>query len=359
MLTSQQRYQSIQGLMMGLAIGDALASPRVGRSPHTALRVLGRRRLRYRMWPRCGLYSDDTQFALMAGQAILQSRSTSEQFHKYFRRRLRWYVLSLPPGLSISTFFAGLKCWLSWTGLKAGRWSAGNSPTTRSMLLGVVLHNTGHRYQVWARDSAGITHTHALVGDAAAVLATAGQIAAVTSGGRLNKEAALETLIKAAKEEKLREALKELKPFLIRRSTPRKVARHFKWSHGINKHIMPTTVMAIYCFLRFPASFERAVKSALLLAGNNDALVATVGGLVGAHVGVEKLPHYLHDQLGDWPHSRTWIERLATRLSDWPHGVDDLLMAPGLPSYPVAQLLRNLTRWPLVIAHRVRLLLRA
>lgn len=353
MLTSQQRYQSIQGLLMGLAIGDALAQPPLGRSSHVALRRLGRfQPLRYRMWFE-GLYSDDTQFALMAGQAILQSRSDSDQFHQAFRSRLKWYVLSLPPGLSFNTFLSGLKCWFSWTGIRAGRRNLGNSPTTRSMLLGVVLHNTGHRYQVWARDSAAITHRHPLVIDAAAVLATAGQIAAVTSGRKVDKAAALDMLIKASKEPDLNAMLVKLKPMLNSRLSPRKVARQFGWSHGMNKHIVPTTVMAIYCFLRYPTSFQHAVKSALLLAGHNDALVATVGGLVGAHVGVHKLPKELHDLLGDWPHNRKWIENLATRLSDWPHGVDDLLAAPGQPSYGLLQILRNITRRPLIVFHKI------
>ena len=357
MLTSQKRYQSIQGLLMGLAIGDALAQPPLGRTPRGALKRLGRfRPLRFRMWNE-GLYSDDTQYALMAGQAILQSRSTSEQFHRAFRRRLKWYVLSLAPGLSASTFFSGLKCWFHWLGLKASRRSPGNSPATRSMLLGVALYNTGHRYQVWARDSAAITHGHALVIDAAGVLATAGQIAAVTSGGRVNKPAALEMMIKACKEEELKTALTALQPLLAARLSPRKVAEKFGWSHGMTKHILPTTVMAIYCFLHYPTSYERAVKSALLLGGHNDALVATVGGLVGAHVGVDKLPRELHYLLGDWPHTRKWIESLATRLSDWPHGVDDLLAAPALPSYFLLQFLRNILRWPLILFHRALSLL--
>lgn len=353
MLTSQQRYQSIQGLLMGMAMADALSLPAVGNSPRAALRSLGKGYLRYRMWPGRGLYSDDTQFALMAGQAILQSRSTSEYFHHHFRRRLRWYVLSCPPGLSGSTFLSGLKCWFKWLGLKGGRWSVGNSPTTRSLLIGVVLHNTGHRFQVWARDSAAVTHSHPVVCDAAAVLATAGQIAAVANGGRLNKQAALEMLIKASKEESLRSHLLQLQPFLARRATPRKVAAHFHWHHGMPKHIVPTTVMAVYCFLRFPTNFDRAVKSALLLGGRNTTVSATVGGLVGAHVGIENLPPDLRDMLDDWPHDREWIESLATRLSDWPHGVDDLLFAPGLPSRPLGQLARNLGRWPLVLFFKI------
>lgn len=336
---------------MGVAIGDALAMARVGLTPEQVLHTLGRKPLSYRLWPGKGLYSDKTQLVLMAGQAILQSRSQSEVFHACFRRRLRWYVLSLPVGLSMSTFCAGLKSWLSWAGVKSEQYSTGNSSATRSLLLGVVLHNTGHRYASWARNTAAITHGHPLVGDAAAVLATASQIAAVTSNGRMNKEAALDTLRKTAKEEALRDALGALLPFLQGKSPPRAVAAHLGWPKGMPEHILPTTVMAIYCFLRYSDNFDRAVRSALLLGGYNNELVASVGGLVGAHVGVDALPKDLCNSLNDWPHDRIWIERLAMRLADWPHGIDDLLIAPPLPSYPAGQMLRTLVRWPLAIVH--------
>ncbi len=56
------------------------------------------------------------------------------------------------------------------------------------------------------------------------------RLQAVTSGGKVNKEAALDTLIKTSKEEKLRDALQQLQPFLLRKATPRKVAQHFGWS---------------------------------------------------------------------------------------------------------------------------------
>ncbi len=120
----------------------------------------------------------------------------------------------------------------------------------------------------------------------------------------------------------------------------------------MSKHILPTTVMAIYCFLRFPASFERAVKSALLLGGHHDALASTVGGWwalmsestacsralrsfgrLAAHAGLDR-------SIGD-------------ASLDWPHGVEDLLLAPGENSYPLAQLVRNATRWPWIAGEKV------
>lgn len=305
------------------------------------------------MWPGCGLYSDDTQLALMTGQAVLQSRSQSRTFHRQFNRRLKWYALGLPVGIGRTTFAASLRAWLWRIGLPTGAQSADCAPASRALLLGIVLHNTGHRYAVWSRDSATQTHRHPLVADGAAVLATVAQIAAVTSSARLNSKTALETLIKTAKEPELAKALSELEPFLARKRSPRAVAMHFRWGYGISRSMLPTAVMAIYCFLRYPDDFQRALEWALLLSGRNDTLPALVGGLVGAHVGSSGLPDDLVERLGDWPHDRLWIERLAIRLAEWPHGVDDLLMAPPLSSHAIGQLLRNLFRWPLVFAHKI------
>jgi len=351
MLISQDRFQAIHGLLLGMAIGEALGLPLKGLCRTSIMRVVRRRALVYRLWPGQGLYNSHTQLALMAGQSILQSRSVSQACHRRFVSRLSWYVLGGPTGVNRVTCAAGLKSWLRWTGLPTGCQSASNSSATRSLVFGVVLHNTGHRYLVWARDSAAVTDRHPLAADGAGVLASAAQIAAVATSERLDSLGALEAIRKTAKEKEMQQALAQLRPFLARRSSPRKVARHFNWQRGISGHMLPTTVMAVYCFLRYPTNYKHAVKSALLLGGETDAVAALVGGLVGAHIGAQALPRDLVERLSDWPHDRGWIERLAIRLSDWPHGVDDLLLAPALPAHPVGQLMRNAFRWPLVISH--------
>lgn len=347
MHTSEQRFQSIHGALLGMAIGDALAM--------SCERHLGRQfalsPLHYSKWPLLGLYTANTQLAFIAGQAILQSRSQSDQFHDRFGRRLRWFVLSLPVGLAPSTLFAGLKVWLEFTGLKSAVPSQEGSSSTRGLLFGVVLHNTGHRYMTWAHDSAEATHSHPLATDAAVVMATASQIAGLASNGRINKIGALQTLVRCAKVEEFKSALSALEPFLLRKSSPRKVAEHFHWCGNIHRQALQTTIMAVYCFLHFPTSFERALKSAILLS--NDGLLATlVGGLLGAHLGAEGLPEELVDGLSDWPVDRKWIESLATRLEAWPHGADDLITAPPLPSNPIGQAIRNAIRGPFVISRR-------
>jgi ADP-ribosylglycohydrolase len=353
MLTSQERFQAIHGLLLGMAVGEALGLPLKGLSTQCIMRVLRRHPLSYRLWPGQGLFGDQTELALMAGQAILQSKSVSESCHRRFLSRLRWYVLGGPSGANRVTYAAGLKSWFRRTGLPTGCWSATDAPASRSLVFGVVLHNTGHRFLVWARDSSAATDRHPLAADGAGVWATAAQIAAIAATERLDPLAALDTIIKASREPAMEQALTQLQPFLQRRSSARDVARHFGWQRGISGHILPTTVMAVYCFLRHPNNYRHALKSALMLGGNTDGVAAIVGGLVGAHIGAQALPRQLVEGLSDWPQDRRWIERLAIRLSDWPHGVDDLLLAPPLPAHPVGLLLRNLFRWPLVLTHAV------
>lgn len=351
MESTQQRLESIEGLLLGVAIGDALGLAREGLSRRTALRKFGRPPLTYRLWPRAGLYSDDTQLMLMAAQAIVSSRSDSENFIRNFKRRLAWYAISLPVGVGCATRLSGLMCWLRWLKLPSGWWSAGNAPATRSMLLALVLYKTGHRTWKWVQDSVRVTHSHPHATDACNVLATLAEIAATTRPGRLDTHAALQRLIQTSQILVLRDKLEVLATFLKENRSPTSVARHFRWKRGISGHIVPTVVMATYCWLRYPSNYRRCVESAIALGGDADSVGAIVGGLAGAHIGKSRLPKELVKQLTDWPHDREWIHDMALRLTDWPHGVDDLLTAPALRTNPISQLIRNIARWPLLWMH--------
>lgn len=351
MENTQQRLDSIEGLLLGVAIGDALGLAREGLSRRTALRKFGRPPLKYQLWPGVGLYSDDTQLMLMAAQAIVNSRSQSEDFIRSYRRRLSWYAISMPAGVGGATWISGLLSWLSFCGIRGGWWSAGNGASTRSMLIALALHNTGHRTWKWVQDSARITHIHPHAVDGCVILATLAEIAATNRPGRLNAQAALKRLIQTCQIIVLRDRLEAIVPFLEQERSPSSVARHFGWKRGISSHIVPTVVMATYCWLRFPLDYRRCVESAITLGGDSDSLGAIVGGLAGSHLGKSALPAELVQQLDDWPHDRQWIHNMALRLTDWPHGVDDLLVAPSLQSSPFSQLIRSLTRWPLMFLH--------
>lgn len=351
MHSTHLRKDAIHGLMMGVAIGDAVGLSREGLKRRVALKMFGRPKLAYRLLPGVGIYSDDTQLMLMAAQAILRSHSEWRSFSRSYLKRLAWYPLSLPAGAGKATILAALKCWLRFAGLPTGWRSAGNGPATRAMFLTLALHGTDHRVAKWVEDSTRLTHTNALATDGCLVLSRLAQVASTTRAKQIDPFDVLQQAISVSKDAAIRDKLSELKTFLQESRSPSAVARHFGWRSGISGFIVPTTVMAAYCFLRYPKNFERAVLSAIRLGGDTDSVAAIVGGLVGAHIGYNKLPRDLVDRMKVVPHDAEWIDEMAERLSHWPHGVDDLHFAPALPSNPLMQLFRNLVMLILIIVH--------
>ena len=267
--------------MVGVAIGDAVGLSREGLKRRTALKMFGRPKLAYRLLPGIGIYSDDTQLMLMAAQAILRSHSEWRPFSRSYLSRLAWYPLSLPVGAGRATILAALKSWLRAIGLQTGCNSAGNGPATRAMFLTLALHGTDHRIAKWIEDSTRITHTDPLAVDGCLVLSRLAQVAGTTKARSIDHLELLQQAIAVSKEALIRDKLTELAPFLNQSRSPSAVARHFGWETGISGFIVPTTVMAAYCFLRYPSDFDRAIRSAIRLGGDTDSVAAIVGSFGG------------------------------------------------------------------------------
>ena len=280
---------------------------------------------------------------LLTAQALLKSRSDGKSFRRTFQKRLSWYLFSFPVRAERATMQAAAKCWLAGLGLPTGVNSAGNGAASRALINALAMHGTGHRLSRWVEESTKLTHTHPLATDGCQVLAALADHGATCKPAQFDPSAALDVAMSASSLPELKSKLAELRAFLQQRRSPSCVARHFGWDRRVSGCIIPTTVMAAYCWLRYPSDFRRAVTSAVSLGGDTDSVAAIVGGLVGAHVGARQLPTELVKRLGGYPHGAAWIERMAERLSHWPHGPDDLHSAPALPTDPLGQIFRNLS----------------
>jgi ADP-ribosylglycohydrolase len=72
------RTDTLTGVLLGTAVGDALGLPREGLSPRRARRLFGGPPLRHRLVFGRGMVSDDTEHACVTAQALLRSpRRTS------------------------------------------------------------------------------------------------------------------------------------------------------------------------------------------------------------------------------------------------------------------------------------------
>jgi ADP-ribosyl-[dinitrogen reductase] hydrolase len=351
MYSTQLRRDHIHGLLAGVAIGEALGCATQGLSRRQVLKRVGRAPLGYRLWPGIGITGPHTSLTFMSAQAMVCSAADSKTFANRFRRRLSWYLLSFPFGLDSASFGAGLKSWLRFLNLSTASDATLNPPAPRAMFCALALNGTGARIKRWVEISTSITHSHSLTSEGCLVLATLAE-AASTQTDNFDPITASQELVGLSAEPEIRDRLALLTDFLRRGRSPRWVANHFGWDSGVGQGIIPTTVMAVYCFLRYPTNFRRAVESAIRLGGDTSAMGAIVGGLSGCSLGFKQLPADLLDRLSDFAYGPTWMKGMAIRLSHWPHGPDDLHSAHAEPTAVVELAVSNLMRGALILANR-------
>ncbi|MCR9292723.1 MAG: ADP-ribosylglycohydrolase family protein [bacterium] len=353
MRSTHLRRQHVHGSLLGAAIGEALGYPRRNLDRRRALKVYGAPPLSYQYLRGVGVYGENTRLMILAAQALLNSRNDFGNLRGAFRHRLAWYCLSLPPGISLDTLKVGMRCWLGIRRKIPGVMSTGTQAATRAIFMGPVMHGAGHRIPKWIDDCTKLTHVHPQTVDGCRVL---GMLAhyGCTNAGSLDSLQALREVVGHSELPELSQKLSALEPWLADKRSPLAVAREFGWKQRIPADIVPTTVMSVYCFLRYPTDYMAAVQSAVTLGGDAAALGAIVGGLSGSQLGSEKIPGDLVRNLGGSPHGREWINQLALRFAHWPHGAEDLYRAPAQKSYPLRQCLRNLAEYPLALMHQVR-----
>lgn len=345
------RKEHIHGVLLGVAIADALSQPRQQIPPRELLRRYGRRLRANQHLPGGRYYGANTQLMLLCAQALLNSRSDLRHFRVCFQRRLRYIPLSMAVGLDKATRRAATLSWIRPLVSTTGSHHPGSGAATRAIFSALAIQGTGHRLSKWTEESTSLTHTHPAAIDGCRVLATLANRAAVTRPEALQIDQAMEEAISVSEYGELKKRLSALSQFLSERRTPRAVAKHFGWQRGISRHIVPTTVLAAYCWLRYPFDYRRAVEAAIMLGGDG-TVVAVTGGLAGAHLGYSGLPADWADRLSDFPHGRHWLEALAERFSHWPHGFEDLHDAPAQPSEPIMQIVRNGGLLPIRLTRR-------
>lgn len=99
-------YDRILGCLLGTAVGDALGLPAEGLNA-TRIRRLWGGRWEHRLLFGHGMLSDDSEHALMIGQALLQHPLDERAFARSLAWKLRWWLAALGETNSISTFIAG------------------------------------------------------------------------------------------------------------------------------------------------------------------------------------------------------------------------------------------------------------
>ncbi len=304
--------EAVVGALIGMAVGDALGLPWEGISRRRQARwvpTLDRPRLFFGR----GMVSDDTEHACMVAQAVAASGGEPAQFTRNLSWRLRFWLLRMPAGIGLATLKSILKLWLGFGPSRSGVFSAGNGPSMRSPILGVLYERDATRRRALVRCSSMLTHRDPKAEYAAQAVA----LAACMSS---RKDVALEADdFFAACEAELWADGEEFYDLLgrVRRSltagesTGDFAAGAMGLEEGITGYSYHTVPIVLHAWLRHPEDYATAVEEVIRCGGDTDTSAAIVGAIIGARVGEEGIPVAWREALIEWPCGLNWIRHVG------------------------------------------------
>lgn len=160
------REERLEGCLLGTAAGDALGLPREGLSAKRAARMFGPPDRHALFFGRSCL-SDDTELTALCLQSLRAEPDDAGRCADAFRRRLRRWVLLVPPGVGLATLRAGWRAWLL-PASRCGVASAGNGAAMRAAIFGAWFGPANPAtLETFVRANARVTHTDPRAVDAA------------------------------------------------------------------------------------------------------------------------------------------------------------------------------------------------
>jgi ADP-ribosylglycohydrolase len=297
--------ERVLGCLLGCAVGDALGAPFEGLWPH---------QIPDRPWllddfaeiegyPK-GQYTDDTQLSVATVESLVASGDLSlPHLARSIARLWKKQEVVGPGGACTHAALTFLRTG-DWTTCGAAVGQAGNGTAMRTAVLGLFFLDEPERLPAAVADVSKITHhdPRSIAGGVA--IAKAAQLLA---SDRADSPLTFCAAIAEAMEplEPSFAASVQALPTLLDKTTDEAV-QSIAWAAMaspeferpiITPFVVPTVLASLWCLLRHPDSWSRAVTKALRLGGDVDTLGAIVGALAGISLGVSAIPRHLADNV--------------------------------------------------------------
>jgi len=120
--------------------------------------------------------------------------------------------------------------------------------------------------------------------------------------------------------------------------------------HGVSGYIFHTVSVCLHAWLSHQDDARKAILEAVRCGGDADSTAAIVGGIVGAHVGIDEIPYDWLDKMIEWPRTVAWMKKCAHEAALGQH-----LKTPVW--FGAATFIRNLFLLLVVLGHGLRRLL--
>ena len=326
--------EQLYGCLLGGAVGDTLGLPAEGIGGKR-IRRLWKGEWRQRLCFGRGMFSDDTEHAMATAAALIEHRNNEELFVRSLARKLRWWFAALPAGTGMATAKAIIRLWIGVSPNKSGVCSAGNGPTMRSAIIGLVFADEAETRRAFTRAACCLTHKDPRAIEAAILTAEASACAA----HGIDNEAVVRLLELEITSDEMKSRWEQLKICLNNNLPVEEFASAIGCANYVSGFAPNTVAVVLYAWLRHRGDFKTAMEAVLNCGGDVDTLGAVLGGIIGIECGEENIT--------EWPRPVSYLRKLseafagncAPRYSWW-----------GVP-------LRNLFFLIVVLCHVIRRLL--
>ena len=267
------------GLLLGLALGDAMGAPFEGGPLERGLwRVLGRTRSGEMRW------TDDTQMTLdLAGSFLAMGRIDGDDLARRFARSYRW---SRGYGPGAAKLLKSLRRGADWRVANRSVFrdgSFGNGGAMRAPVLALFIRDDREALLRATEEQAVVTHAHPLAIEGAKLVAL-GVSLAIAGTPSLELLDGL-----PANHPKFQERLGCARRWLAEREEPK--PKEVRRSLGSGISALDSCVTALYLGLRFrDQRFGELVGFASKMGGDVDTICAMAGALWGGVRGAGALP---------------------------------------------------------------------
>lgn len=265
------------GSLVGTAVGDSLGSQREGARDFQEVREIGPR------------YTDDTAMTIGVTESLVEAKGF-HYFHmaerlmrNYEREPWRRYGTS-PPRI-----FRMMKSGRLGFGMLDREifpeGSYGNGAAMRISPVGLLYHDDPAALRDISYQTAGITHSHELALEGAALQACAVALAVRSDPQNFSTTEFLGALRMFSKHSAYQERLKTVGRLLGTEAKREEVVREL----GNGAEAVNSVPTAIYCFLA-NRELEGALIYAVSLGGDADTIGAMTGAIAGAGHGIDAVP---------------------------------------------------------------------
>lgn len=326
-----RRQESIEGALIGCAIGEGIARL-----------SLARRRLFAgnpgEFLPGKLVPSHRTEGMLVTVQAVLLSQAMSEQFISFLSQRLGWYQ-RLQPLACVQAFIGSIRD----RSQSAARF--GDDPLIRALALSVLMQGHHDGVLSWVQDSTQLSCSSRWVTQASFLVATAAQCAQFhRTAHEVKVSELLESLRQATGSKEVQQRLDGLIDAKRHGASAAEASKILGGKDAWQDQLVDNALLAIYTYARHPERIERGLGELSALQGDLRGVMSVYGSLSAIHTSLRSLSESWQDAVTLYPYSKAWVQHYVDRCADWPHGPEDIQATRCLPSHPIGQLIRNLSR---------------